>query len=138
MQRCLEIAALSLLGMILLSACSWGYAPRTTSTLVPGGDPQAGQRAIVQHGCASCHVIPGIYGPESHVGPPLTSFARRSFIGGVAPNTTDNLILWIQSPQAINRYTAMPATTLSEQEARDIAAYLYTLDRDTRQFRIGD
>jgi hypothetical protein len=76
----------------------------------------------------ACHVVPGIAGPESHVGPPLEDFAQRSFVGGVAPNTTDNLILWIQSPQAINELSAMPPVGVSEQDARHIAAYLYSVD----------
>ncbi len=97
-------------------------------TEVLGGDPVQGQEAIARYGCHTCHIIPGIRGPEAHVGPPLTDFAHRSFVGGVAPNTADNLILWIQSPQAVSPLTAMPALGVSEQDARDIASYLYTLD----------
>ncbi|MDQ4075862.1 MAG: c-type cytochrome [Chloroflexota bacterium] len=95
---------------------------------VVGGNPEVGAALISEYGCHTCHIIPGIRGPEGHVGPPLANFARRSFIGGVAANTADNLILWIQSPQAVNPLTAMPDLGVTEPEARDIAAYLYTLD----------
>jgi cytochrome c1 len=37
------------------------------------------------------------------------------------------LILWLQNPQAVEPGTVMPNLGLTEIEARDIAAYLYTL-----------
>jgi cytochrome c len=121
-------AMLMLAAATQLTACGWAGGQRTSVTLVPGGDPGAGREAIRRYGCTSCHVVPGIQAAEAHVGPPLHDFAKRSYIGGVAPNTTANLILWIQSPQAISEQTAMPPLGVSEEEARDMAAYLYTLD----------
>ena len=47
---------------------------------------------------------------------------------GVLPNTPDNLLAWIKDPPGIDPLTAMPASGLDEAEARDVAAYLYTLD----------
>ncbi len=47
------------------------------------------------------------------------------YIAGVAANTADNLIRWIVAPRTFSERTAMPATGISEAEARDIAAYLY-------------
>jgi cytochrome c1 len=61
------------------------------------------------------------------IGPPLTLFARRAYIAGEAPNTARSLIQWIMSPQSIEPGTVMPALGVSEAQARDIAAYLYTL-----------
>jgi cytochrome c1 len=57
----------------------------------------------------------------------LLFFSDRTFIAGEVPNTTENLIKWVRSPQSIEPNTAMPNLGLSEQEARDVAAYLYTL-----------
>jgi cytochrome c1 len=37
------------------------------------------------------------------------------------------LIRWIETPQAIEPGTAMPNLGVTEQRARDMAAYLYTL-----------
>jgi cytochrome c1 len=54
-------------------------------------------------------------------------FAERTFIAGEVPNTPDNLVRWIQSPQSIEAGTAMPTLGLTEQQSRDVAAYLYTL-----------
>jgi cytochrome c len=73
-------------------------------------------------------VIPGIDQPRGVVGPPLDAFARRTFIAGVIPNTPVNLMRWVIDPQAIDPRTAMPSVGLTQAEAQDVAAYLYTLD----------
>ena len=50
---------------------------------------------------------------------------NRVYIGGVATNSPDHLIQWIVDPQQFSPRSAMPATGISEAEARDVAAYLY-------------
>ena len=92
-----------------------------------GGDPARGRAAIQRYGCAACHTIPGISGARGLVGPPLDRIASRSYIGGVLTNTPDNMIRWLQNPRAVDHLTAMPALGVTEQDARDIAGYLYTL-----------
>ena len=94
---------------------------------VPGGNVAAGEQAIVKYGCGACHTIPGIRGADTYVGPLLTGYSRRHYIAGTLPNTHENLILWLQNPQTVEPGTVMPNLGLSEIEARDIAAYLYTL-----------
>ena len=42
-------------------------------------------------------------------------------------NTPANLVRWIREPQAVVPGNAMPDMGVSEADARDIAAYLYTL-----------
>jgi cytochrome c1 len=42
-------------------------------------------------------------------------------------NTPDNLMLWIRNPPGVDPLTAMPDTGVTEGDARDIAAFLYTL-----------
>jgi cytochrome c1 len=37
------------------------------------------------------------------------------------------MVRWIQHPREIERGTAMPEMGVTESDARDIAAYLYTL-----------
>jgi cytochrome c1 len=61
------------------------------------------------------------------VGPPLAGFAGRTYIAGRFPNTAPALVRWIESPQAVAPGTAMPDLGIEEAQARDIAAYLYTL-----------
>jgi cytochrome c1 len=48
-------------------------------------------------------------------------------VGGEVPNIPENLVKWIMSPQSIEPATAMPTLGVNEQQARDTAAYLYTL-----------
>jgi cytochrome c1 len=82
---------------------------------------------IVAFGCSSCHAIPGIPQAKGMVGPPLDHFAGRAYIAGQIPNTAEGLIKWIMVPQSIEPGTAMPNLGITEQQARDMAAYLYTL-----------
>jgi len=89
---------------------------------------QRGRAALHQHGCQGCHTIPGVVGSARQVGPPLTGFARRASIAGRLPNTPDHLVAWIRDPQRIDAASAMPAMAVSEDAARDMAAYLATLD----------
>jgi cytochrome c1 len=51
----------------------------------------------------------------------------RAYIVGELPNTPENLMRWVRRPQEINPHTAMPDTGVTEEDARHIAAYLYTL-----------
>ena len=92
-----------------------------------GADAAAGRRLVIEHDCGVCHVIPGLRGARSHVGPSLAGFGGRGYIAGVLPNTPDNLVRWLLDPPAIAPMTAMPDLGLREQEARHIAAYLTTM-----------
>lgn len=94
---------------------------------VAGGEPSAAPGAMRRHGCVSCHTIPGVRGADSRVGPPLAGWSRRRFIAGRVPNEPDELVRWILHPQGVKPGTAMPDMGVSDQEARDIAAYLFTL-----------
>lgn len=107
-----------------LAACGRAGEPPSP---VPGGDPEAGRALVVAYQCGVCHTIPGIRAARGVVGPPLTRFALRSYIGGVVPNTPQNLVAWVLEPSALAPRTAMPAVGLDAQQARDVAAYLYQL-----------
>jgi len=92
-----------------------------------GGDPHRGAAIIRSVGCAACHTVPGIRGANGLVAPPLDFFSRRAYIAGRVANNPPNLIRWIEDPRQIDPETVMPRLGLSEQQARDVAAYLYTL-----------
>jgi cytochrome c2 len=94
---------------------------------ITGGDVERGRVAIRQYACPTCHVIPGITGANALVGPPLDGIASRSYLGGVLLNTPDRMIDWLQNPQQFAPLSAMPDLGVTERDARDIAAYLYTL-----------
>lgn len=121
-------AALLLLGMAacIAGGCTGGQMPRPYEVAM-NGDPHQGQHLIETYGCGSCHTIPGIYTARGVVGPPLFFFGRRTMIAGELPNTPDNLVRWLTNPQAVEPATAMPNLGLSQEQAQDIAAYLYTL-----------
>ena len=102
-------------------------APAPRSEPLSPADAKRGAQAMHQYACATCHVIPGIVGASKPVGPPLGGMASRAFVGGVVPNTPQNLERFLLDPQAISPQSAMPALGLREQDARDIAASLLTL-----------
>jgi mono/diheme cytochrome c family protein len=92
-------------------------------------DRKAGLHAIYQYLCVTCHAIPGTVEGKPNVGPPLDSVASRRYLGGVLVNTPDNMVRWLMNPQAIDPRSGMPNLHVREQDARDIAAYLYSLDQ---------
>jgi cytochrome c len=120
-----------LLVLLCVGACG-GEARESQILAITGGDALAGKAAIAKFGCGSCHVIPGVERARGLVGPPLTDFAWRAYIAGRSTNTPSNLEAWIRLPDSVEPGTAMPTLGVSQQEARDIAAYLY-LETGTRQ-----
>jgi cytochrome c2 len=94
---------------------------------VAGGDPERGRAAIARYGCGSCHRIPGVPGAEGSVGPPLDGISGRTYIAGRLTNTADHLVVWIRDPKTVDERTAMPDLGVNDQDARDIASYLYSL-----------
>ena len=86
-----------------------------------------GLRVIEKVGCASCHAIPGVGWPKGRVGPNLEGFADRSLIAGRVPNRPETLAAFVRNAPAVVPGTGMPAMPLAKEEARDVAAYLYTL-----------
>jgi cytochrome c len=122
-------ADLAALGICLVASLGAGCRPSATSeaAMITGGDIERGRSAIGKYGCAACHTIPGIRGANATVGPPLDRIAVRTYLGGHLTNSPGNLILWIQRPQEVDPKNAMPNMGVSDQDAKDIAAYLYTL-----------
>lgn len=119
--------AVWMLGLaLLLGGCGRGGLEEKAADLT-GGDPGRGPDLIKKYGCGSCHNVPGVPGAQGMVGPPLDTIASRSHLAGQLPNTPENLMLWIRKPQDVAPGTAMPDVGVTEQDGRDIAAYLYTL-----------
>jgi len=97
---------------------------------MPGADPQAGLRVMRAVGCASCHDVPGIGWPQGRVGPALHGFGDQALIAGALPNRPDVLAAYVRDAPSLMPGTTMPAMPVSRKEARDVAAYLYTLAGD--------
>jgi cytochrome c len=115
--------------LLVLSACDRlsRAEVKRAATLTSGGDARLGQTEIRKYGCSTCHEISGVPGARGLIGPRLDGIGQRYYIAGELPNTPDNLMLWIQHPRQVEPHTAMPEMGVSEQDSRDIAAYLYTL-----------
>ena len=110
------------------AAPSCGAAlPGATLPPLVAGDAARGRQALFQYACNACHTIPGVIGGSPNVGPPLAGIAGRSLIAGKLPNTADNMVLWLRRTQELKPLTAMPQLGVTEQDARDIAAYLANL-----------
>jgi cytochrome c len=105
-----------------LAGCGDSYRFRS----VPGGDASVGKRLIDQYQCGACHTIPGIPAAKGRVGPPLAAFGKRSYIAGRHPNDAQALMRWLMDPPAMKPGTLMPDLGLSEDDARHVAAYLYS------------
>lgn len=116
---------LVMLGLLGAAACSHGEAD--AAALTQGGDARRGKELIRTYGCGSCHTIPRVPGAEAIVGPNLQGIATRAYIAGVVPNVPENMMQWIMNPPGIDEKTAMPNLHVTARDARDIAAYLYTL-----------
>lgn len=110
--------------LMIVAACD---APPDERHHMPGADPAKGRAVMERVGCGSCHKIPGVW-PQGRVGPPLDDFADSIMIAGRLPNRPETLTRWVRDAPALVPGTTMPAMPIKEEEARDVAAYLYTLD----------
>jgi len=92
------------------------------------GDIHRGKRAMYQYACNACHTIPGVTGSKANVGPPLAGVSGRRLIAGKLPNTPENMVRWLRYTHEVAPASAMPEMGVSARDARDLAAYLATLD----------
>jgi cytochrome c len=113
--------------LALLLAASCHPKDERTSKELTGGDAAKGREAIASYGCGSCHQIRGVDGANGMVGPPLDNIGSRTTLAGQLPNSPENMIRWIREPQEVESGTSMPDLGVTETDARNIAAYLYTL-----------
>jgi cytochrome c len=117
----------------LLPLCCVLVAPLSSGcqqlvAYVPSLDPDAarGIQLATRYGCASCHQIPGAP-MTGYVGPSLRGVQRRAYLAGGLPNTPDAMVEWIRFPNRARPGTLMPNLGVSEADARELAAFLYTL-----------
>lgn len=123
--------------VVLVLAVALGVAAASTyersraereANAATGGEGLRAIAVMTHNGCAGCHTIPGVPGAQGTVGPKLDgSLSKRRYIAGTIPNSPENMVRWLQVAREINEKTAMPSTGITDQEARDVAAYLYAL-----------
>lgn len=117
--------ALPLLALLALAACE----PRKPyPPAMDGGIPAQGKVLLAQYQCGSCHLIPDVEAARGKAAPSLEEFARRSYIAGRWPNNQATLVRWITAPRTMDPGTLMPDVGVSADDARHMAAYLYTLE----------
>lgn len=110
--------------LLLAGACN---PPPEERQHMPIADQARGKQAIQRVGCGSCHSIPGIRWPKGEAAPALEHMANRALIAGRVPNEPELLAAFVRNAPAVLPGTTMPAMPLSEQESRDVAAYLYEI-----------
>jgi len=87
----------------------------------------AGRKVFETNACMNCHTITGTIA-NGRFGPDLTHLMSRTTIAsGVAPNTQDNLTLWIKNPDALKPGCLMPAMQLEDKDVTALVAYLMSL-----------
>lgn len=121
--RGMVLARSAVLGACLV-ACK---PPPEESQFMPLADAARGKEVIQRVGCASCHTISGIRWPQGQAGPRLQGFDERALIAGRVPNRPDLLAKFVRNAPELVPGTTMPSMPMSEQESRDVAAYLYEI-----------
>jgi cytochrome c len=123
-------ALAAILFIAILSAALWIYAHqpagRREHAAATGGDPHRGEALFIEYGCGSCHALRNVRTATGSVGPPLDGIATRAIIAGRLANNRANMEGWIRDPQHASPGNAMPNLSVSEGDARDITAFLYT------------
>lgn len=131
--RRLALFVAALCAPLLLGGCAAaitalpGLSAAEARSPLAGASVARGRDLLTDYGCHTCHTIPGVPNARALVGPPLNGWADRIYIAGALVNSPDNLTAWLMDPQAIEPGTAMPDMGVTEQDALDMAAYLYTL-----------
>lgn len=91
-------------------------------------DLREGRRLLVDKGCVACHTFPDIAWPRGRLGPALDGFGRQGLIAGQLPNQPGVLMQFVRDAPSLIPGTAMPAIPMTDQEARDVTAYLLQLE----------
>ena len=116
-------AILPAFGLLALNACKQPPDERVTTQ---ASAEERGLAAIKRVGCGACHEIRGLEWPRGRAGPSLMGFDDKTPIAGELANTPANLAAFIRNAPAAVPGSTMPPMPVTEGEARDIAAYLYS------------
>lgn len=120
-----------------------------------GGDPEKGKLLFESRGCIGCHqaeprpvYVPTLpedgqdSGAATDEDPNLTKPYQNAYSHfDIAPNLSnigaktneDWLFTWIKEPKLLQPDTRMPSLRLSDEDTKDIAAYLMTLTGEAKQ-----
>jgi cytochrome c2 len=110
--------------LLLAAACTRTETIKTPAAI---GDANRGKEVIARFACQTCHIIPGVPGSGGMLGPSLEHYGSHATIAAKIQLTPENLARYIEDPLALDPQSRMPPLGLTQQEARDTAAYLLTL-----------
>jgi cytochrome c1 len=99
---------------------------RAHAAAISGGSPARGEARFISYGCGGCHAMKHVPHAVGGVGPGLDGVALQAMIAGRLSNNPDNMRRWIRAPQSVSPGTAMPNLGVTERDARDISAFLYS------------
>ena len=116
---------LSALACLTVMACA--RDAERLAEQISGGSVARGEAAFERYGCGTCHELHGRADAPGHVGPSLHDFALQQALPGGLPNTPQALERWLRDPRAVEPRTTMPDLNVSARDARDLAAFLYTM-----------
>jgi cytochrome c oxidase subunit 2 len=106
---------------------AWIADQRRLPVFLTEGEAAAGLKVFKEQTCINCHTIAGASTNVS-IGPDLTHLASRQTLGtGVLDNTPAGLTKWLQNPQAVKPGINMPFMKLSDQQIKELVAFLETL-----------
>lgn len=104
---------------------SWAksaYTPPSVETTLA----KAGEQVFAR--CQACHTIAGTPSeqiPGAKIGPDLTNFGSRKYLGaGTRLNTMENLAVWLRDPASIKQGSLMPNLGLTEEEIQQVSSYV--------------
>jgi cytochrome c len=120
------LALVAIAAFILRDARKEQTELETRVSAMTGGDVEHGAQLFASYGCGACHSVSKVPGATGQVGPPLDNIGGRAIIAGKLSNNPQNLIRWIMDPQAVTPGTAMPRLGVTQKDAQDIAAFLYS------------
>jgi cytochrome c551/c552 len=112
--------------LLLMSTCGLAACdgpPDRTPTL-GDANSQRGRTLVLQMGCTACHTFPDVAWPRGRLGPALEDFGPQGLIAGRLPNQPGVLMQFVRNAPALVPGIAMPAFPMSDQDARDVTAYL--------------
>jgi cytochrome c2 len=100
--------------------------PVDPSASDPLGDVERGRALFEKKGCATCHLFSGSGVESATVGDaPPTAVQLAPDLHHTRGRLRKGAILqWLLDPQAVKPDTAMPKTPMTEEEARDLAAFI--------------
>ena len=106
---------------------AWLQHQQQPAATPSGAEAVAGGQLMPTIACGGCHAVRGTT-MRGTFGPDLTHFGSRAGIGAYTlPNTSPNLLRWLQDPQEVKPGCNMPQIPLPLREQQQLVAYLEEL-----------